>query len=109
MVEMAFSNLLTFVALLFFSTINLYQCEDWQKWWPGGGGQTTKAPLNLMCGIGLTPINSEMNGTRDAEIGEVSWQVSVQSKEGGKWAHSCGGVVINKNYVLTTAHCIGGG
>ena len=86
---------------LLLSNIYLCNCADWDKWWPGGGGgQTTKAPLNLACGVGLTPIDDQMNGTRDVKLGEVSWQVSVQSKDGGKWAHSCGGVVINNNYVF---------
>ena len=93
--------------LILFSIVCLCRCEDWNKYWPGAA--TTKAPLKLECGVGLTAINEEFNGTIEAQIGQISWQVSVQSKDGGKWAHSCGGVVINENYVLTTAQCAGGG
>ncbi|CAG2183295.1 unnamed protein product, partial [Oppiella nova] len=82
------------------------QCEfDYSQYWPG---QSTAAPIVQECGVGLIPINPDINGTRDAEVGEVSWEVSVQPKTSGKWAHGCGGVVINKNFVLTTAKCIGG-
>ena len=105
------SNKFQRISLLFlFSLISLCRCDgfDWHQYWPNGG-KTTNAPAVMECGVGLTPVNSQMNGTRDAEIGEISWQVSVQSKDGGKWAHSCGGVVINKNFVLTTAQCAGGG
>src|SRR5215475_6035406 len=74
-------------------------------WWPMG---TTSSSKILECGVGITPLFTEMNGTRDANEGEIVWQVSVQKKSNGKWAHSCGGVVINKQYVLTSAQCVDG-
>ncbi|CAG2121625.1 unnamed protein product, partial [Medioppia subpectinata] len=86
-----------------------YQCEcefDYSQYWPGG--KTTGAPIVLECGVGLIPINGDNNGTRDAAPGEVAFQVSLQKKVSGKWAHACGGVVATNGFVLTTASCVGG-
>jgi hypothetical protein len=74
-------------------------------WWPIEPTSSSKTPE---CGVGIIPLFTEMNGTRDANEGEIVWQVSVQKKTSGKWAHSCGGVVINKNFVLTSAQCVDG-
>ncbi|XP_071178268.1 venom peptide isomerase heavy chain-like [Mytilus edulis] len=45
-----------------------------------------------------------VNGN-DADIEEFPWQVSVQVNDNGYWESHCGGVIIDKNWVLTAAHC----
>ena len=50
-------------------------------------------------------------GGRPAKDGEFPWQVSIQikNKDGsgsGSYIHSCGGIILSENTILTAAHCL---
>ncbi|MEM6531976.1 MAG: trypsin-like serine protease [Myxococcota bacterium] len=45
-------------------------------------------------------------GGTDADIRDFPWQVSLQASGFG---HFCGGSIVHENWVLTAAHCVGGG
>lgn len=55
------------------------------------------------------PLTAELKivGGREAEEGAWPWQVSLQyySTEAGLWGHTCGGVLIQEQWVVTAAHC----
>ncbi|XP_018311474.1 trypsin-7-like [Mycetomoellerius zeteki] len=51
-------------------------------------------------------ISPRIVGGRPANPGEIPYQVSLQMKIDRIDQHVCGGVIINKNYVLTAAHCV---
>ena len=51
----------------------------------------------------LPGIHGRIVGGDDAAPGEFKYQVSWQSRSG---FNSCGGSVLNKDYVLTAAHCL---
>ncbi|XP_049915642.1 transmembrane protease serine 9-like [Epinephelus moara] len=52
-----------------------------------------------LCGI--TPLNNRIVGGEDAPAGSWPWQVSLQ-RFGG---HVCGGSLINREWVMSAAHC----
>ncbi|KFM63499.1 Trypsin-1, partial [Stegodyphus mimosarum] len=47
-------------------------------------------------------------GGRDVADGEIPWQISLQRKsmKSGRIFHICGGSIINKEWVVTAAHCV---
>ncbi|XP_030649479.1 transmembrane protease serine 9-like [Chanos chanos] len=53
---------------------------------------------------GQPPLNTRIVGGQDAPPGAWPWQVSLH-KSGG---HLCGGSLINKDWVLSAAHCVPG-
>lgn len=48
------------------------------------------------------PLDRIVGGI-DANVGQFPYQVSLQRKDG---SHFCGGSILNKNFVLTAAHCV---
>uniref|UniRef100_H9GHJ5 Peptidase S1 domain-containing protein n=1 Tax=Anolis carolinensis TaxID=28377 RepID=H9GHJ5_ANOCA len=52
------------------------------------------------------PNVSRVVGGDDAKPHSWPWQVSLQYDKNGVWAHTCGGTLIESNWVLTAAHCI---
>ncbi|XP_051570703.1 trypsin-like [Myxocyprinus asiaticus] len=52
---------------------------------------------------GQAPLNTRIVGGQAASEGSWPWQVSIQSSTYG--GHFCGGSLINKDWVLSAAHC----
>ncbi|XP_026576693.1 chymotrypsin-C-like [Pseudonaja textilis] len=52
------------------------------------------------------PNISRVVGGEDVRPHSWPWQVSLQYDKKGVWAHTCGGTLIDPNWVLTAAHCI---
>ncbi|XP_045487380.1 chymotrypsin-2-like [Pieris rapae] len=50
--------------------------------------------------------DSRIIGGKDATPGMANYQVSIRDHTGYREWHSCGGSIINEEYVLTAAHCI---
>lgn len=50
---------------------------------------------------GITPVNNKIVGGQDAPAGSWPWQASLQ--ESG--SHVCGGSLVNKEWVMSAAHC----
>ncbi len=63
-------------------------------------GNLTFCFLSSVCG--RAPLNNKIVGGGDANAGAWPWQVSIHSLTTG---HFCGGSLINKDWVLSAAHC----
>ncbi|XP_026108469.1 trypsin-1-like [Carassius auratus] len=58
---------------------------------------------------GRAPLNNKIVGGENATAGSWPWQVSIHfSYMGMDYGHFCGGTLINKDWVLSAAHCFQG-
>merc|ERR1719461_562639 len=53
-------------------------------------------------------IGGRIVGGQDADEGEYPWQISWRRSSGSNSGHSCGGSILNENWVLSAGHCCAG-
>ncbi|XP_073717175.1 elastase 3 like [Misgurnus anguillicaudatus] len=54
----------------------------------------------------IEPVTSRVVNGEDAKPHSWPWQISLQYQNGDSWHHTCGGSIIDTNWVMTAAHCI---
>lgn len=58
---------------------------------------------------GPTVFEDKIYGGNDTGLDEFPWMALLQYKKmNNDPTFGCGGMLINKNYVLTAAHCVSG-
>uniref|UniRef100_A0A667WZA6 Peptidase S1 domain-containing protein n=1 Tax=Myripristis murdjan TaxID=586833 RepID=A0A667WZA6_9TELE len=62
---------------------------------------TTTDPPSAIPMCGITPLYNRIVGGEDAPAGSWPWQASLQSFG----SHVCGGSLINREWVMSAAHC----
>lgn len=56
----------------------------------------------IICVLHLSLVNSIINGD-DCTIEQKPWNVALEM---GLWPRRCGGVILDKRFIATAAHCI---
>jgi len=83
-------------------------CGKCQTGGSGGGGSSGGSTGTIQCGIAplyATSNSAYIVGGTEALKNRYPWQVRIQTCY-GRSCYSCGGSIINKEYILTAAHCI---
>jgi trypsin len=65
--------------------------------------------LAFLVAAAVADDNSEfIIGGNDASIGQFPWMVSIrfEGSPGAELRHGCGGGIMNKNWIITAAHCL---
>ncbi|XP_074657289.1 chymotrypsinogen B-like [Tubulanus polymorphus] len=86
------------------SSANKYDCGFFSKCCPSD----SDSPDHATCGVSATTKNFKplkIVGGVDALRGEFPWQVGMRNPSGHNF---CGGSLLNKNWVVTAAHCVKG-
>lgn len=58
------------------------------------------------CGQRKLKIAQLIIGGQAARIGNWPWHTAIFHREGGTFQYKCGGTILDKNTILTAAHCV---
>ncbi|KAL6425433.1 hypothetical protein ACFW04_009546 [Cataglyphis niger] len=86
---------------------------------PGWNPQPSSSPLNENIQVDLADnpllpsdcgrdLSQRIVGGERTELGEFPWMALLEYQKPNGRTTACGGVLINKRYILTAAHCIKG-
>ncbi|XP_053194966.1 serine protease 27-like [Scomber japonicus] len=79
----------------------LSSCRSTLQVWNSSSKRTPEKSRSQLNVCGRPPLHTRLGGGREAPAGSWPWQASLQ-RSGD---HFCGGSLINKEWVLTAAHC----
>ncbi|GAB0100485.1 uncharacterized protein DMENIID0001_165330 [Sergentomyia squamirostris] len=80
-------------------SVSVMESEDFTGFLGGGGEEE-------FCGRRKIKHEELITFGSETRPGDFPWHVAIYHQEGRQRSYKCGGTIINKNSVLTAAHCV---
>lgn len=69
-------------------------------------GDIKMAPLPLPGECGFHPLSRKIFGGKETELDEFAWMGILQYRRGNSLKQACTASLINREFLVTAAHCV---
>ena len=99
----------TLLRLIFPLALILWGTQAWCSSQDPLPGEMHKKGISLAPSRALwsmPPVSDKIVGGSNAAIEDFPWQISLRINTGTSLSHTCGGSILNEEWVVTAAHCV---